>query len=108
MLVRSSRDKLKIIVVRFPLTTELLSGGPELTVLSNLLQRSIRVYEPIEPNELSEDNPYRYGIELKGIFGTVFDDTQDSSPPIHIFISKTGETNHACALIPASRESDFL
>lgn len=101
----------------------LQGGGPELTVLSNVLRRPISIYELDEPaiaealiHDESVALPIRYRIRLAGRFGERFQDPCLSIPNsavlsglqagayswhVHVLIVDAGGGDkHACALLP--------
>jgi hypothetical protein len=96
----------------------LYGGGPELTVLSNVLRRPISIYEldtRTQPQQLQNDNSCQ--IQCKGVFGDRFADPCATIPQsavlsglqpgayswhLHILVlgvAATGE-RHACVLLP--------
>lgn len=92
----------------------LYGGGPELTVMSNLLRRPIYIYELDQKKQTAstESSQKMYHIELKGIFGKdAFRDPLDRVRPksavqeagypweIRILVIGSNE-KHACILVP--------
>ena len=100
-------------------------GGPELTVLANVLRRPISIYELASPedevdqDENEECSPNTYPIVCKGTFGldlfgdpcatisesAVLSNVQPGaySWQLHILIldvSPNGDEKHACVLLP--------
>ena len=107
----------------------LQGGGPELTILSNVLRRPISIYELDDPmegntscngiinNEGSFEIPNRCRIREVGLFGEIFRDPCRSIPDsailsntlqqgayswhIHILVVESGNNEkHACSLLP--------
>jgi len=103
----------------------LYGGGPELTVLSNLLRRPISIYEleddTTTTTTTAENNNNTNGeskycrIKLAGVFGDHFKDPCLSIPNsailsglqpgayswhLHILVVDAGFEKHACALLP--------
>lgn len=100
----------------------LQGGGPELTVLSNVLRRPISIYEllPNNNNDADDDDttiPQKYPIQKVATFGDHFVDPCQSIPDsailspglqpgayswhIHILIVDSGnQQKHACVLLP--------
>lgn len=90
-------------------------GGPELTVLSNVLRRPISIYE-LDDGDSSRKQAQRQGIHCCGVFGAgVFDDPCKSVPNssvllvqqpgafswhLHILVVDDGLEKHACVLLP--------
>jgi hypothetical protein len=95
----------------------LQGGGPELTVLSNVLRRPISVYElSDDDNQFDTGVPNVCKIKCVGIFGDVFMDPLSEIPShailtglqegayswhIHVLVVDAGHgEKHACALLP--------
>ena len=107
----------------------LQGGGPELTILSNVLRRPISIYElddGVESQSIANVNekqgtvPERYRIREVGLFGEIFRDPCCSIPDsailsdtlqqgayswhIHILVLDSGNNEkHACTLLPKSK-----
>ncbi|CAB9513548.1 OTU-like cysteine protease [Seminavis robusta] len=105
----------------------LYGGGPELTVLSNVLRRPISIYE-LKPGQSSlvllseEDNTSSCQVQCQGVFGDRFADPCETIPDsavlsglqpgayswhLHILVldvASTGE-KHACVLLPQDTPS---
>jgi hypothetical protein len=99
----------------------LRGGGPELTVLSNILRRPISIYE-LSSNDESDDNKFTQAIQCMGTFGeSLFADplvkvpdsailNNNGSMPgayswhLHILVVDTSmpDEKHACVLLPQS------
>ena len=102
----------------------LYGGGPELTVLSNVLRRPISIYELVPTNNSNDDNndnddddKSRCLVECVGTFGDVFQDPCNSIPNsavkgaglqpgayswhLHILVlDASPNEKHACVLLP--------
>lgn len=94
----------------------LQGGGPELTVLSNVLRRPISVYELVRDDQFQDDVPSTCNIKCVGSFGDVFIDPLFEIPDhavisglqegayswhIHVLVVDAGQgEKHACALLP--------
>lgn len=98
---------------------KLQGGGPELTVLSNVLRRPISVYEIMDYDVTSEEEDTTESCHIKcvGSFGDYFQDPCSTIPNsavlstglqpgayswhIHILVVDSGNNQkHACALLP--------
>ena len=82
----------------------LYGGGPELTILSNLLERPIRVFHVCQNTDSTVDNDKPIVpdsttcyIEHMGEFGTIF---QRRSPVSILILNVTRTEQHACRLWP--------
>lgn len=94
----------------------LQGGGPELTVLSNVLRRPISVYELTNDEQFDIGVPNVCKIQCVGIFGDIFTDPLGNIPNhailgglqegayswhIHVLVVDAGNgEKHACALLP--------
>jgi len=92
----------------------LYGGGPELTVLTNVLRRPISIYELDTTKATTDDN--EQSIQCQGIFGAdIFDDPLTKVPEtavlnaqpagayswhLHILVVDVGTEKHACVLLP--------
>ena len=99
----------------------LYGGGPELTVLSNVLRRPISIYELSNQNDAFTNNNTQdqQNIRCCGVFGAgVFDDPCKSVPHsavlaqptlgayswhLHILVVDVGHEKHACVLLPQEK-----
>jgi len=96
---------------------DLQGGGPELTVLSNILRRPISIYELQWDEENSNDTiPETCQLKCMGSFGAIFRDPLSVIPDpavisglkqgayswhIHILVVDAGDgEKHACTLLP--------
>jgi len=93
----------------------LQGGGPELTVLSNVLRRPISIYE-LDWNVSGDNVPDMMGLKHMGTFGDIFKDPLSKMPNpavisglqpgayswhVHILVLEAGDgEKHACALLP--------
>lgn len=93
----------------------LQGGGPELTVLSNVLRRPISIYE-LDWNGSGEHVPDVIRLKHMGTFGDIFKDPLSKMPNpavisglqpgayswhVHILVVDAGNgEKHACALLP--------
>lgn len=102
--------------------SSLYGGGPELTVLSNILRRPISIYELTRNEDETDDNKVAQAIQCMGTFGeSVFEDPLSKVPDsailnnnesmpgawswhLHILVVDTLLPNekHACVLLPQS------
>ena len=101
----------------------LYGGGPELTVLSNVLRRPISVYEIDTSQTIYDNDKSECPILCKGVFGDRFQDPCFDIPDsavisglqpgayswhLHVLVidvSSTGE-KHACVLLPRDIEAN--
>lgn len=99
----------------------LYGGGPELTVLSNVLRRPISIYELSNQNDHDTNGNAQdqQNIRCCGVFGAgIFDDPCKSVPQsavlaqstlgayswhLHILVVDVGHEKHACVLLPQDK-----
>jgi hypothetical protein len=106
----------------------LYGGGPELTVLSNVLRRPISIYELDDKksnvsNDIQTRDDTTCSIRCMGVFGDIFQDPCATSIPdsavlsglqpgayswhLHILVLDTSPVEkHACVLLPQSPPRD--